>query len=112
MNNLATVSKYFEYFSSQNSELLGILFSEDAVLCDWNVNVAGKSKVIESINAIFDSVSKIEAIPKFYFINSTSLFAIHVEILINNETKIDVIDVIEFNYEGKISKVIAFKLDA
>lgn len=109
MNNKDSIAKYFHYFSSKNSQYLSSLFSEDILLCDWNISVVGKSMVLEKMDGIFASAKTITAIPKLYFENSDYLYAIQVDIVINNETIINVIDVIEFNSEGKISKIVAFK---
>lgn len=110
MENRKTVSKYFKYFSSQNSDSLENLFSEDIILCDWNISVSGRSKVKEAVNTIFNSVKTIKATPQYYFVNSEFHFAILVDLLIDNNIKISVIDVIKFNSEGKIAKITAFKL--
>lgn len=109
MNNKDSIAKYFNYFSSKNSQSLATLFSEDIFLCDWNIRVVGKSKVVENMDAIFASAKTITAAPKLCFTNSDYLYAVQVDIVINNETMINVIDVIEFNSEGKISKIVAFK---
>jgi hypothetical protein len=111
MTNQDSISKYFDYFSSKNSQCLASLLSEDVVLHDWSIRAVGLSKVIEATNSIFASVETIQAVPKFYFVNSNSLFGIQVEVLINNVETINVIDVIEFNSVGKICKIIAFKLE-
>ena len=111
MNNLESISKYFDYFSSKNSQCLVSLLAEDVILHDWDLRAVGRVKVIEATNSIFASVETIHAVPKFCFVNSDSLYAIQVEVLINDLDAINVIDMIEFNSVGKICKIIAFKFE-
>ena len=85
------------------------LLSEDIVLKDWNIKVAGKKKVIEEIKKIFDSTITIKVTPISFFVNSDYSYAIYISILVNCEQLIDVIDVINFDINGKIVEITAFK---
>jgi hypothetical protein len=102
---------YFDSYSRKDSESLEKFFSEDIMLVDWNINIKGKAKVLAEIQKTFDSTISIKVIPKSFYANSDYLYAIHISILVDNEKYIDVIDVIEFNFEGKILMVNAFKYE-
>ena len=102
---------YFEAFSRKDSKSLETFFSEDVMLVDWNIKKAGKMKVIAEIQKIFDSTSSIKVTPKSFYANSDYSYAIHISILFNDKIYIDVIDVIEFDFRGKILMINAFKYE-
>ena len=102
---------YFEAFSRKDSKSLETFFSEDVMLVDWNIKKAGKMKVIAEIQKIFDSTSSIKVTPKSFYANSDYSYAIHISILFNDKIYIDVIDVIEFDFKGKILMIKAFKFE-
>jgi len=85
--------------------------SEDIVLTDWDTNVTGKAKVIEVMDNLFASTHTIQAIPISFFSNSDYSYAVLVTILIDDKSIINAIDVINFDTDGKISKIIAFKYE-
>ena len=105
------ILEYFNFFSIKDSDSLETLLSEDIVLRDWNIQVAGKKKVIEEIKKIFDSIISFKITPISFFMNSDYSYAIHISILVNSEQLIDVIDVINFDVNGKIVEIIAFKYE-
>jgi hypothetical protein len=85
--------------------------SEDIVLTDWNTNVTGRAKVIEVMDNLFALTNTIKATPISFFSNSDYSYAILVSILIDGKSIINAIDVINFDTNGKISKITAFKYE-
>ena len=88
---------------------LKALFSENIVLKDWDVHVTGKNEVMKAIKIMFDSADKIKVSPVSFFVNSDYCYAVQVSILIDTDSKIDVIDVISFNTVVEITEIVAFK---
>jgi len=85
--------------------------SEDVALKDWNIHVSGKTKVMKATQDIFDSVSTITVCPVSFFSNSDYSYAVLILITINGGHPIKVIDVINFNIDGKIELVNAFRIE-
>ena len=105
------ILEYCNFFSIKDSDSLETLLSEDIVLRDWNVQVAGKKKVIEEIKKIFDSTITIKITPISFLVNSDYSYAVHISILVNDEQQINVIDVINFDVDEKIAEIVAFKYE-
>ena len=108
MNYTSLILKYFSAFSIKNIEIISELFSEDIVLIDWNIHEIGKENVIKANRDIFNSVEEIKVIPIMFYSNSETSFAVQIEIQINKGQIIRVIDLIEFDINSKIKKIVAY----
>ena len=102
------ILEYLKAFNSQDLIKLETLFSDNIILKDWERNVEGKIKVLEENRKIFSSVDSIECktIKNFFFENTAICV---LKITINNKETLDVVDIIEFNKENKISRIVAYK---
>lgn len=85
------------------------MFSDNVKLVDWNISVSTKEKVIEQIDIIFSTVNTIQVTPISFYSNSDTSYAVQISILIDNKERLDVIDFIEFDNDGLISSINAFK---
>lgn len=101
---------YFKYFSNKNINLLSEMFSDKVELSDWNISAIGKDKVIEANQNIFDSVNSIRVIPVNFYSKSDLTYAVQIYIIINDEEVLNVIDVIEFDNDGLILSINAYKI--
>jgi hypothetical protein len=101
--------EYFKVFSKKDINLLSDMFSNNIKLVDWNVSATTKEKVIEQIDIIFCTVNTIQVTPISFYSNSDTSYAVQISILINNKERLDVIDFIEFDNDGLISSINAFK---
>jgi len=100
---------YFEVFSNKDIEGLSKLFSDDVILRDWEILANGKEEVLAANKDIFDSVNTIQVT----LVNQSTSYNNRVfnEILIdiNGDETLLVVDVIEFDDNGLINKVEAYK---
>lgn len=87
------------------------MLSEDVALRDWNIHVSGKTNVIKATKDIFDSVSTISVRPISFFSNSDYAYAVLISITINGGQGMEVIDFINFNVDGKIESINAFRIE-
>jgi hypothetical protein len=85
--------------------------SEDIVLKDWSSHVTGRAEVIKIMENLFALATRLKVTPISFFSNSDHSYAIHITILIDDKPLINVIDIINFDTNGKISEVIAFKYE-
>jgi ketosteroid isomerase-like protein len=108
MSNLKQLAtQYFEMFSNKDLDGLSEMFTEDVVLRDWERSASGKAGMLAANKAIFDSVDTITVTPTALYEENSTVVA-EIEILVNNEIKLLVVDVIKFE-DNKISSVVAYK---
>ncbi len=99
---------YFKVFSEKNIDELTKLFSKNVTLKDWENSASGLIEVLKVNKKIFKSVNTIEVKPiNIYSDNNTVISEI--EIFIDKSDKINVVDIISFDQEGKILSITAYK---
>jgi len=108
MNYTSLILKYFSAFSSKNIDTISELLSDDIVLIDWNIHEIGKGNVLKANRNIFNSVEEIKVIPIMFYSNSETSFAVQIEIQINKDQIIRVVDLIEFDINARIKKIVAY----
>lgn len=101
--------QYFQFFSTKDSTSLEKMFSKEIVLMDWDIRSEGRDNVLNEVMRIFASVDNIDITLISFFIGSHNTFAAHVSISLDGKEAIHVIDTFEFNYDGKIIMINAFK---
>lgn len=102
------VKNYQEAFNNQDIDRLRNLFDSNILLKDWERSVQGIENVIKENQKIFDSVKKLKCITvKEYFQENTAICVLKIHI--NDSEIIDVVDIIEFNNDNKITSIIAYK---
>lgn len=110
VDNIDTIKKYFVNFENKNIEGLKRLFSDDVILADWNISAKGLPEVIDANINIFNSVSSIKIIQNSTYCNENNKkFACDISIVINDSETLDVVDLIEFDNNGKIKAIKAYK---
>jgi ketosteroid isomerase-like protein len=107
MTNINLTFEYFTKFSNKDISALNDMFTDDITLTDWDINVSGKTNVLDANKNIFDNVKSISIIVKNIAENNNFVFA-EIDITINSETLLNVVDVIEFRKE-KIKSICAYK---
>ena len=109
MKDYKTISyEYFRKFSNKSISSLEVLFDKDIELKDWEIEAKGIKNVLEANNNIFKNVNSINVIPKRLIVEFNIVSA-EVEITINEDEIIEVVDIIEFNNKGLITKIRAYK---
>ena len=100
--------EYFEAFRTKNISILNKLYSNDVILIDWDVNVAGKSEVLNINNILFKEDFILEVLDSIQYENQT-INTLLIEIP-KHKIAIEVIDVLTFNYKTfEIEKIRAYK---
>lgn len=109
MHLVEICKQYFEAFSKKDLERIKNMFSEDVILIDWEIYETGIEKVVEANANIFKAVNKIQVTPQNLYKDGLTIIA-ELEIDINKgQEKLQVVDIIKFNLDNKISKITAFK---
>lgn len=99
---------YFIFFSAKDLQSLEYLFSPNVVLRDWEISAIGIKDVLKANKKIFDTVDAIEIYLIDIFLDGNVIIG-EIEILINGENRMEVVDIISFNNDGKIISIKAFK---
>ena len=99
--------QYFEMFSNKDLTGLSEIFTDDVNLRDWERSASGKVGMLAANKDIFDAVNTIAVTPISLYEENSTVVA-EIEVLVNNEIKLLVVDVIKFEND-KISSVVAYK---
>lgn len=99
---------YFSAFESKNLEKLEMMFSNDIVLIDWDINTSGKSNVISANKNIFNNIENLKITIVRIFVDSKTVIA-ELKIRVNDEISLNVVDILDFNQDNKIKKITAYK---
>lgn len=103
--------EYFKAFSDKDIDSLSKMFSDQISLVDWNISAIGKKKVVDINQNIFDNVKTIKVTPIDFYCNSNTSYAIKILIIIDEDETLNVIDIINFDDNGMITSITAFKYE-
>ena len=102
------ISKYISAFNNQDLDNLRSLFDENIRLKDWEIDEKGINNVIKANQKIFDSAPNLKvSINRQYFFGKTAFCVLKIKV--NDQTSIDVVDIIEVNSIDKIISIKAYK---
>ena len=107
--SLKEISKqYFKMFS--NKDLIGLekIFTKDITLRDWEIEAKGKKEVMKANSNIFRNGGNLLVNPLRLYEDDNTVIA-ELEIVVNDEKRLLVVDVIQFDSENKIRSIRAYK---
>ena len=104
----AIAEQYFETFSRKDLDGLGVMFTGDVTLRDWEISATGIDDVLAANKKIFDNVESIQVTP-LHLYQDTNTVAAEISIVVNGTVHLKVVDIITFNDSGKISSIKAYK---
>mgnify|MGYP001574293611 FL=1 len=110
-NSLNNATEYFKLFGAGNLEGLSEMYSDDIHLIDWNGQWKGKEEVLKMNKVLFDSTTlsvTVHLVDGSGFLAPEERIYCFISIQVGDEV-IKVMDVIDFNENGKIIKIEAFK---
>ena len=122
--NIQQLRKYFQAFADKNIEVLTEMFTDDIVLIDWNNTFTGKDQVVNEVQGIFANFKtiKLEVTDIFSSLNIINAdrgettvsipkddsFACEIVIVFDDLEPLYIMDLIEFDNEGRIKKLTAY----
>ena len=113
MDLKAKAEQYFKTFSSKDLNGLASMFTDDIRLRDWTGDATGKEKVLTANQDIFDAVDTIQVKPLTLYQAEASLedntVIAEIEIEVNGDEKLMVVDVIDYDDNGLITSIRAYK---
>ena len=110
--SLIQLKEYFDAFSNKDAKRLEDIYTEDVSLRDWLNSVSGKEAVLESNNRFFAAVTDLDINVKMIYYDANNTAACEIDIKLKHkdgtEDELLVVDVIEFNEDGKIKSIRAY----
>ena len=122
--NIQQLRKYFQAFADKNIEVLTEMFTDDIILIDWNNTFTGKDQVVNEVQGIFANFKtiKLEVTDIFSSLNIINAdrgettvsipkddsFACEIVIVFDDLEPLYIMDLIEFDNEGRINKLTAY----
>ena len=101
---------YFQAFSTGDLDALGELYANNVYLRDWEGTYVGAMVVLDANKQLFDNVDALAVrIIALHCDEDARTIAAEIEIMIPDSDPLLVVDVIEFNSEGLISSIRAYK---
>ena len=102
---------YFDAFSNRDVGRLSKMYHQDIHLIDWVVDVKGKAEVINVNRSLFDTDFQLTLLEIKEIQNTDVLKTINkININIKGQSPLEVLDVITFDEDGKITKIYAMKV--
>ena len=122
--NIQQLRKYFQAFADKNIEVLTEMFTDNIILIDWNNTFTGKDQVVNEVQGIFANFKtiKLEVTDIFSSLNIINAdrgettvsipkddsFACEIVIVFDDLEPLYIMDLIEFDDEGRIKKLTAY----
>lgn len=102
--------EYFAAWNAKDLDKLAEIFADDIYTRDWETSAEGKADSLVANKAIFDTFATCNAEPiELYQDDMNMTVACHINISLDGVPPFEVIDLITFDQDGKIVKLLAFR---
>ena len=107
MMNQDLFLSYLRHYESKNLEQMAEMFSQDVTLRDWKIYVQGKEAAVAETKANFEAAKSIQ-IEVLSLYEASNTVAGELNILVDGNIELFVVDVVDFDPNGKIKAIRAF----
>lgn len=107
MTNRERFLAYLSAYESKSIELVASMFANDITLRDWKISVSGKDAAVFETRSNFSAARTI-AIQTLRIFESERSVAGELKIIVNGTEELHVVDVLEFDHQGRIRAIRAF----
>ncbi len=98
---------YLDAYSAKDLSEVSAMFADDIALRDWKISVSGKESAIAETDKNFQSADSIE-IEILSTYESPDAVAGELRITVDGTEVLNVVDVVTFNADGRISSIRAY----
>jgi steroid delta-isomerase len=98
---------YLHAYASRDIDRVSELLADDVTLRDWKIAVRGKEAAVAETRANFEAARSIEIQPMRLYDGDASV-AGELRILVDGRIELFVIDILDFDPQGKIRAIRAF----
>lgn len=107
MTNQERFLSYLRHYERKDLDQISRMFSDDVSLRDWKICVKGKVAALAETKANFDAATSIQIQPLCVYETSNAV-AGELKILVDGNVELFVVDVVDFDADGKIKAIRAF----
>lgn len=107
MTNRDRFLAYLHAYESRDIDRVADMFADDVSLRDWKIAVQGKAAAIAETKLNFESARSIRIQPLRLFEGEASV-AGELRILVDDDIELFVVDVLDFDPQGRVRAVRAF----
>ena len=101
------LADYLHRYAAKDLDGIAAMFSEHITLRDWNLSVKGRDAAIAETRKNFESAATIH-IEVLRVLESANSVAGELRILVDGHIELFVVDVLDFDAEGRITAIRAF----
>ena len=98
---------YLQAYESRDIVRVADMLADDVSLRDWKISVRGKAAAVAETQANFDASRSIEIHPLRLHVGEASVSG-ELRILVDDSIELFVVDVLDFDAQGKIRAIRAF----
>ncbi len=99
---------YLQSYQDKNLTAVAELFADQIVLRDWNLRVVGKQAALDETRKNFAAAQSLH-IEVLHTYERTNSVAAELIITVNNTEILHVVDVLDFDAQGKIEAIRAYR---
>ena len=107
-NNAQLAIRYFQCWANRDIASMEVLLADDVMLLDWSGPALGKDAFIADLKQLYASTKVISLDIKKIAIGQDTVMA-ELEIKLDRK-KLFVVNVLDYNEEGKIQRIRAYKI--
>ncbi|WP_298145461.1 nuclear transport factor 2 family protein [Flavobacterium sp.] len=108
LNHTEICLLYLQSYQDKNLTAVSELFADQIVLRDWNLRVVGKDAALDETRKNFEAAQSLH-IEVLQTYENTKSVAAELIITVNNSEILHVIDVLDFDDQGKIVAIRAYR---
>jgi steroid delta-isomerase len=107
MTNTERFLSYIHHYETKNVEKISEMFADDITLRDWKILVTGKTAALAETRLNFDAARSIQ-IQTLRLYEATGSIVGELKIVVDGSIELFVVDVVDFDSEGRIKSIRAF----
>ena len=99
---------YIRHYAEKNLDAVSAMLAEEVHLRDWNISVRGKAEALRETAKNFAEAETIE-ITILSMYESSDAVAGELHIIVDGKFDLYVVDVLNFNAQGKVAAIRSYK---
>ena len=100
--------RYLAAYAAKDLDTIAGMFADAIHLQDWNLQAHGKAAALRETRANFEAVESLVITVRQVFATATQAAA-QLHILIDGQAELEVVDVLSFDDDGRITAIRAYK---
>ncbi|WP_374658399.1 nuclear transport factor 2 family protein [Inhella sp.] len=106
--NASLATRFLEAYAAKDLDTIASLITPNVRLRDWNLAVSGREAFLAETRKNFEEAERI-AIDLLHLHATAGSVAAEMRILVNEDIELTVVDVFDFDHQGRITAVRSYK---